>query len=257
MSFLTEIVAAKREEVRAAKRRLPEAALLAAPRPARRDFAGGLRRNGLAVIAEIKRASPSKGSIAPHLDLPRLVAAYEAGGAAAISVLTDRKYFGGTLADLAEVRRLTGLPILRKDFIIDPYQVAEASAAGADAILLITACLGQQQLRELLAVAAELSLTPLVEVHDEGELARVAALAIEIIGINNRDLRTFRVDPGTVFRLLPMAPKGTVLVAESGISEPAEAAALARAGVAAILVGETLVRSTDPSATIRLLRGET
>ncbi len=254
MSFLRKILAIKREEVRQAKRRMPEAALLALPRPPRRDFAGRLRRGGLAVIAEVKRASPSRGLLAPALDLPRLVSQYEEGGAAAISVLTDREFFHGSPQDLEDARQATGLPLLRKDFLIDPYQLIETDRHGADAVLLIVACLGRSQLREMLSAARELSLAVLLEVHDEAELDHAAAVGAAIVGINNRDLRTFRVDPATTHRLLPRVPKGTLVVAESGIRGPEDAATLARAGVDAILVGESLVTSADPAAALRALR---
>lgn len=220
----------------------------------RRDFTAGLHGGGLSVIAEIKRASPAKGPIAPDLDPPRLARAYERGGAAAISVLTDRRFFQGDLADLAAARAAASLPILRKDFIIDTYQVAEAAWAGADAVLLIAACLPGPQLQELYAAARDLGLAALVEVRTAGEMERAAALGAEIIGINNRDLATLAVDPGTAARLLPMAPPGAIVVAESGIADPRAARALAGAGADAILVGEALVKSTDPAALIRQFR---
>ncbi len=254
MSFLAEIVAHKKEEIKRAKRRLPEALLLSEAAAPKRDFLGALRCQGLAVIAEIKRASPSKGVLAPQLDLQAHVRKYGEGGAAAISILTDGRYFGGSLDDLRQARKSTTLPLLRKDFILDPYQVAEAGWAGADAILLILACLSQAQFQELLAAARGLQLSVLVETHTEAELERLGGAGELAIGINNRDLATFKVDLGTSLRLLPQAPKGGPLVAESGIATPEDASILARAGADAVLVGETLVKSPDPAALIRGLR---
>ena len=254
MSFLSEILAVKREEIREAKSRIPEGALLSGSLPARKDFLAGLKQEGLAVIAEVKRASPSKGPLAPGLDLQKLVGQYQEGGAAAVSVLTDKRFFGGGLDDLRRARQATELPLLRKDFIIDPYQVAEASHAGADAILLIVACLEQAQLRELLSAARDLSLGALVETHTRAELERALELNVEAVGINNRDLHTFQVDLDTTLQLLPIVPDGIVVVAESGIKGPKEAETLAKAGVDAILVGEALVKSADPAAAIKELR---
>ncbi|MDI6871474.1 MAG: indole-3-glycerol phosphate synthase TrpC [Bacillota bacterium] len=254
MSFLSAILEAKRAEVRRARRRVPEAILAASPRPARRDFSASLRQEGLSVIAEVKRASPSRGPLAPDLDLGWLVSRYEAGGAAAVSVLTDGRFFAGSLADLRAIRELTSLPLLRKDFLIDPYQVVEAAAAGADAVLLIVACLSAPQLSELLAAAEEQGLAALVEVHTPAELQTAVAAGARIVGLNNRDLHTFAVDPGTTLRLLPEVPRGCLVVAESGLRQPEEAAALARAGVDAVLVGEALVKSPDPAGLIRAFR---
>lgn len=254
MSFLTDILAVKREEIAEAKRRLPEAALRERPRPPRRDFAAALRQAGLAVIAEVKRASPSKGTLAPGLDPARQAVAYERGGAAALSVLTDRRFFLGSLADLQAARKATALPILRKDFLLDPYQVVEAAVHGADAVLLIVAALGRSQLAELLAAAREEGLAALVEVHSAAELAVAVNVGAELIGLNNRDLGTFAVDLHTSLRLLPLVPPGALAVAESGIAGPAEAALLARAGAGAVLVGEALVRSADPAGLIQALR---
>lgn len=255
MSFLSEILAAKLEEVKEAKRRIPEAVLGLGPRPAGDRFLASLRRPGLSVIAEVKRASPSKGLLAPSLDLAWLVGRYESGGASAISVLTDRKYFQGSLADLRTVRQLTPLPLLRKDFLVDPYQVAEAAWVGADAVLLIVACLAHDQLAELLAAAREKGLAALVEVHSAAELETAVGLGADLIGLNNRNLTTLEVDLGTTLRLLPQVPVGVVVVAESGIARRENAATLARAGVEAILVGETLVTSSDPAALIQAFRG--
>lgn len=254
MSFLDDIIAHKLAEVAAAKSRVPEGALLSAARPARRGFHDALRRVQPAVIAEVKRASPSRGLIAPDLDLPALVRAYQAGGAAALSILTDGRFFGGALTDLSAAREAVSLPLLRKDFILDPYQAAEAAAAGADAILLIAACLERERLGDLLAAAGELALDALVEVHNEAELEIALALGAALIGVNNRDLRTFQTDPGVALRLLPLIPPDVTAVAESGIAGPAEASLFCRAGARALLVGEALVRSGDPAAAVQALR---
>ena len=254
MSFLSEIMTVKREEVSRAKRERSEASLLEEAKHTPRDFTSGLRRPELAVIAEVKRASPSKGPIAANVDLPALISAYEAGGAAAVSVLTDRTFFGGSLDDLKTVRSLTDLPLLRKDFLIDPYQLAEAAAHGADAVLLIAACLGRARMEAMLAAALDLNLTPLVEVHSKEELASVLAMSVSLIGINHRDLHTFRIDLGLSARLMPMMPQKTTVVAESGIRGWEDAEAMARIGTDAVLTGETLMRSKDPAAEIRLLR---
>lgn len=254
MSFLAQILARKREEVQAAKRRISEAALAAAAPADRRYFGAALARPGLSVIAEIKRSSPAKGPLAPGLDLQSTVRAYEKGGAAAISILTDGPHFGGSLADLAAARACCSLPLLRKDFLVDPYQLAEAAHWGADAVLLIAAALPGAQLGEMLASATGLGLAALVEVHDEEELERAITANARIIGINNRNLATLAVDPGTALRLLPMIPAGVLKVAESGISGPEDVAGPARAGADAVLVGEALVRSGDPAGLIRAMR---
>ncbi|NLG83971.1 MAG: indole-3-glycerol phosphate synthase TrpC [Firmicutes bacterium] len=254
MSFLDQVLAAKRAEIRERKRKSPASALLRELSDERRSFSAALKREELAVIAEIKRASPSRGVLAPDLDPARLLARYEEGGAAAVSILTEREFFQGSLEDLAAARRLTHLPLLRKDFIIDPYQIVEAAAAGADAVLLILACLSPAQLQELQAAAGELGLEALVEIHDEAELETAVGAGARIIGINSRNLRTLAVEPERPFRLLPLLPAGVIKVAESGIARPAEAAALAAAGADAILVGEALVRSGDPAALIAAFR---
>ncbi len=181
--------------------------------------------------------------------------AYEAGGAAAVSVLTDARYFGGSLEDLKAVRAAVGLPVLRKDFIIDPYQLLESAAAGADAVLLIARALPGERLPRLLAKARALGLEALVEVHDEAEMAAARAAGATVIGINNRDLATFGVDTGLTARLAPLAPAGAVVVSESGITAPADIAELTAAGAVAFLVGETLMRAGDPVAALRRLRG--
>ena len=220
-----------------------------------RDFAGALRVTGLAVIAEVKQRTPSMGVLTTDYQPARLAASYERGGAAAISVLTHRAGFGGAVDHLDAVREATSLPILRKDFITEPYQVVEARAHGADAVLLIVAALTRDLLADLLNKAKDQGLAALVEVHDEEE-ARVAVKAgARVIGVNHRDLRTFDVDLALTERLRPLIPHDRVLVAESGIKRRADARRMREAGADAILAGEVLMRATDPAAVISELRG--
>lgn len=214
---------------------------------------------GMSVIAEIKRASPSRGVFPVDIDPGVVAADYIAGGAAAISVLTDEPFFKGSLEDMelaAEVAHAAGQPvaILRKDFLIDAYQVAEAWAYGADAVLLIVAALTDEQLRELMTVVDEYGLEALVEVHDEEEMARAIALGARNLGINNRDLHTFKVDLATTERLAPLAPEGAVVIGESGVFGPAEITRLWAAGAQAVLVGEGVIVSPDRAAAVRNLR---
>ena len=220
-----------------------------------RDPMPHFRGSGLSVIAEVKRRSPSKGALAEIPEPAVLAAAYARGGAAAISVLTEERRFGGSLADLRAVRAAVDVPVLRKDFIVTPYQLLEARAAGADLVLLIVAALDDDTLRRLHDEARELGLTVLVEVHDEAETERAVALGAELIGVNARNLRTLAVDPGTFGRLAPLVPPERVLVAESGIAGPADAAGFAELGARAVLVGEALVRDGDPEAAVRALSG--
>ena len=258
---LGQILESKHEEVAAARAALPFAEVERAARlvPPARSLAAALARPEGAgplpvrVLAEVKRASPSAGPIAPGVDPVAVARGYEAAGAAAVSMLTDRRYFDGELAFLAAARPALGIPLLRKDFIIDPYQVAEARAAGADAVLLIVAALDDAELRELHAVAASFGMDALVEVHDEAEAARAVAAGARLVGVNHRDLRTFQMDLGLTGRLAPAVPAGTVLVAESGIRTPADVAMLAAAGAHAILVGETLMRAASPGDELRRL----
>lgn len=237
-------------EVERAARQVPPARRLAAAL-ARPDGAGALP---VRVLAEVKRASPSAGPIAPGIDAVAVARAYEAAGAAAISMLTDKAFFDGDLAFLAAARAAVSIPLLRKDFIIDGYQVAEARAAGADAILLIVAALDDALLAELAAAAADFGMDALVEVHDEAEAARAVRAGARLIGVNHRDLRTFQMDLGLTGRLAPGLPAGTVVVAESGIRTPADVATLAAAGAHAILVGETLMRAPSMAAELARLR---
>jgi indole-3-glycerol phosphate synthase len=223
--------------------------------PAKREFATALSLPGLKVIAEIKRRSPSAGDLAIRLDPTTQAVSYERGGAAAISVLTEPEYFGGSLDDLRAVRHAVSLPILRKDFIVDPRQIAESRSAGADALLLIVAALDVGLLSELLAECQTVGIEALVEAHNIEEAAVAAEVGANIIGVNNRDLKTFRTDLAVAEGVGPSLPQGRVLVAESGVSTPAGAARMADAGYDAILVGEALVTSPDPTALIRDLRG--
>jgi indole-3-glycerol phosphate synthase len=222
-----------------------------------RDFAAALRGPGVSLIAEHKRRSPSAGVIREDLTPEEVVLAYERGGASAISVLTDAPSFGGSLHDLSEARTASALPILRKDFIVDPYQVDESFAIGADAILLIVAALEDRQLAELHDQAVGLGLAVLVEVHDERELERALAVGAELIGINNRDLTTLQVDTGRTFELRERIPEGATVVAESGFSERAQIDELHAAGVDAVLIGEALMRSADIEAAVRALTAPT
>jgi indole-3-glycerol phosphate synthase len=208
------------------------------------------------LIAEMKRASPSRGEIRPGATVEEIVTAYEAAGARACSILTEHRYFGGSLDDLERARAAVELPLLRKDFIVDPYQLLEARAAGADAALLIVAGLGAERLRELMAAASELDLDVLVETHDESEVEIAVDAGAEIIGINNRDLHTLEVDLSTTFRLLADIPAGTVVVAESGIATHDDVRTLQDAGVDAVLVGEALMSADDPGrAIVDLMQG--
>jgi indole-3-glycerol phosphate synthase len=255
MSVLERIVASTRDGVaeRRAQRPLVQLERAAADRPDPRPFADALRKGRLSLVAEHKRRSPSAGPLGNGSALEEIVSAYERGGAAALSVLTEGPHFGGSLEDLAAARQATRLPLLRKDFIVDPYQVYESAVAGADALLLIVAALEDAALDELHGQARMLGLDVLVEVHDRSELERAAQLGAELIGINNRDLRTFAVDVGRTFELLPQVPPGAVVVSESGVGARAQLDELERAGVHAVLVGEALMRAPDPEAACRAL----
>jgi indole-3-glycerol phosphate synthase len=208
---------------------------------------------GLAVIAEIKRRSPSKGDLAADLAPDRLASEYQAGGAACLSVLTDAEFFGGSPADLAAARAATELPVLRKDFTVCAADVCDARTMGADAVLLIVAALGDSELSELAALARMVGLDALVEVHDEAELERALAVGADLVGVNQRDLVTFEVDPARAERVAKAMPEGVVKVAESGIRGSDDAARLADAGFDAVLVGESLVRSADPRSAVAAL----
>jgi len=254
-TYLADIVAAHR--ARAAQDRRPLAELVenAARTPAPRDFTGALRADGLSCIAEIKRRSPSKGAL--NLDLqPDLVAKeYVTGGAACLSVLTDVEFFGGSPRDLTSARQAAGLPVLRKDFTVQEADVADARLMGADAVLLIVAALDDEELPRLAALGAELGLAALVEVHDEDELERALEAGAGLVGVNQRDLRTFAVDHERACALAARIPAGVLAVAESGIRDADDARRLADAGYDGILVGETLVRAEDRAAALRTLVG--
>ncbi len=222
--------------------------------PAPRPFAAALTRSdGFAVIAEIKRRSPSRGDLAPNLNPAELAGHYERGGAAALSVLTDAEFFAGSPADLADARLACALPVLRKDFTVDRRDVLDARLMGADAILLIVAALDDTELRALLALATDVDLDALVEVHDEAEADRALAAGATLVGVNQRDLTTFAVDATLARRLRPRLGPDVVAVAESGVTGPEDAAELADAGYHAVLVGEALVTSADPAAAVRAL----
>ncbi len=224
-----------------------------------RDFVAALRagraRRGMAVISEIKRRSPSKGDLDPDLDPARMAGDYEAGGASCLSVLTDEAFFGGSRADLVAARGACGLPVLRKDFTVSPLDVCDARAMGADAVLLIVAALDDIELVTLSGLARTLGLAALVEVHDEAELGRALGLGADLIGVNQRDLHTFEVDRRRALRMGESMPDGVVAVAESGIRGAEDVTRLAEAGYSAVLVGETLVRSSDRTAAVDALLG--
>lgn len=257
-TILDEIVAAKRKEIAAARARTDEdalrAAVVAAPRP--RDFFGALAQpDGVSLIAEVKKASPSAGVIREDFDPVAIAQIYEAHGAACVSVLTDEPFFQGHLDYLRQARANVELPVLRKDFILDSCQLLEARAAGADAVLLIAECLDDCNLRKLFNETVELGMTPLVELYEAENLPRVFDAGATLIGVNNRNLRTFEVDLEHSLRLRDQVPDQCVLVAESGIRTPADVERLAAAGVDAMLVGETLMRQSDIGAAVDRLLG--
>lgn len=258
-TFLDEILARKRVEVAARRAALPdrELAARAAAAPPPRAFEAGLSARGgpVRVIAEVKRASPSVGAIDTGLDAPAQARRYAGAGAAAISVLTDGPGFGGSLDDLRAVRAAVDVPLLRKDFVLDRYQLLEARAAGADAALLIVAALPEDELRRLLSACGELGLAALVEVHDLREAELAVRAGARIVGVNNRNLHTFVVDLTTSEQVLPALPAAVKGVAESGVKTAADAARLRRAGAANLLVGEALVRAADPAGLLRALSG--
>lgn len=248
-TILDEIMAFHRENLPKIKRDVPLENVRAFAQTASPplDFYAALKAPGLSLIAECKKASPSKGLIAPDYDAVKLAKQYVAGGARAISVLTDARHFQGTLADLRDVKESLGnkVPVLRKDFIFDPYQIYEARAAGADAILLIAAVLSDKEVRDLLKLTHKLKMNALVEVHTEEELKRMMALNPRIIGVNNRNLQTFEVDFENTARLRNMIPEDVVVVGESGLKTAVDAHHMFKIGVDAILVGESLVKSKD------------
>ena len=258
-TILDRIVTDKREELAAAKSAVPlvEVRRAAADAPAVRPFAAALAGAGVSLIAEVKKASPSRGLLRPEFDAVQLARQYHNGGAAAISVLTDAKHFQGSLHDLRSVREALpdGPPLLRKDFLFDDYQLYEARCHGADAVLLITAILEDTTLRGLIEAAASLGMEALVEVHDEPELDRAITAGATIIGINNRDLRTFDVDLAITERLAPLVPKDATIVAESGVFTRDDVRRLEKCGAHAVLIGEALVTAQNPTAKIHELFG--
>lgn len=256
MSILQRIVEVKRGEVSDLAPRRAELRARAADAPPARGFAAALRRPGeVRLLAEVKRRSPSAGEIRPGADPVEVAQAYEEGGAAAVSVLTDREFFGGDLEFLERVREEVAIPALRKDFLIDPLQVWEARAAGADAVLLIARILDNALLAELLGLAGEAGMDALVEVHDAAELARALAAGSRLVGVNNRDLASFHTDLDLSLRLAPSLPVDVTLVAESGIRTADDVDRLGAAGVDAILVGESLMRQPDLRAAAAALAG--
>ncbi len=255
MSRLDSIVQATRDEVERRKRERPIAELEreAERRPEGRPFHEALARSGTSLIAEHKRRSPSAGEIRAGSSVTELVRAYERGGAAALSILTEERHFGGFLDDLVEARAASDLPILRKDFTVDPYQLVEARAVGADAVLLVVGSLDRSELAALYQEARALDLDALVEVHDGQELEVALEIDADLIGINNRDLQDFSVDIAKTFELLADVPAGKTVVSESGIVYREQIEELERVGVDAVLVGETLMRAADPEAACREL----
>ncbi|MDT0306648.1 indole-3-glycerol phosphate synthase TrpC [Streptomyces sp. DSM 44917] len=252
MSVLDEIIEGVRADLaeRQARVSLDDLKETAAKVPPAKDGVAALKGEGVAVICEVKRSSPSKGALAAIADPAGLAADYEAGGAAAISVLTERRRFGGSLEDLAAVRARVDLPVLRKDFIVTSYQLWEARAHGADLVLLIVAALEQPALVSLVERAVSLGLTPLVEVHDEEEVQRAVDAGARIIGVNARNLKTLEVDRGTFARVAPEIPDDVVKIAESGVRGPHDLIAYANDGADAVLVGESLVTGRDPRSAV-------
>jgi indole-3-glycerol phosphate synthase len=261
LTILERIMAAKRAEVAAAKAAVSPSSMekLAGRSPAARDFIDALRKRIVdgkaAVIAEIKRASPSRGVLRENFDPTQIAQSYETGGAACLSVLTDREFFQGAPEHLSAARAACGLPALRKDFLIDPFQLFEARALGADCVLLIVACLEDGQLHSLEKLAHSLGMAVLVEVHDAAELERALALATPLIGINNRNLRTFETRLETTLELLPRLPKDRLVITESGILSSADVRRMRNHGVDAFLVGEAFMRAGDPGKALKELFG--
>jgi indole-3-glycerol phosphate synthase len=256
--FLEKVVALKREEIR--KRKTPfaleEMKKMASDLPSPRNLLEAIPKNGpMALIAEMKQASPSAGVIQERADIRSMACAYQAGGASAISVLTEGHFFRGNLSHLRQVKEAVSLPVLQKDFIIDPFQIYEGRIAGADALLLIVAILDPGQLRELVEWARSLGLVPLVEVHDEEDLKKIMELDLPLIGINNRNLKTLAVNLETTFRLFEKVGRGAMVISESGIKNREDVKRLQEVGVKGILVGEVLMRAADPARKIRELLG--
>lgn len=259
--FLERVLETTQKELMARRKRVPAVELAglcgaAAPPPPLRPAVSRRTEEAVKVIAEVKRRSPSRGDIRPDLDPGELAGAYERGGASAVSVLTEPIFFGGDLSDIPAARGGCGLPILRKDFIVDGYQLLESRACGASAVLLIAALLDGGALPEMLAYSRELGLEALVEVHDEAELESVLEAGADLVGINNRDLKTLMVDLDTTSRLAPLVPGYVTLVSESGYSRREQLESVRTLGVDAVLVGESLVRGERPDLAVAGLRGE-
>jgi indole-3-glycerol phosphate synthase len=256
MTVLDEIIAHKRQEVAASRSAvsLAEMRARAEAAPSARDFAAAVTGPPVRIIAEVKRASPSAGAIRQDADPIATATMYEYAGAAAVSVLTDRRYFSGSADDLRAVRAVVRLPVLRKDFVVDPYQVYEARAMGADAVLLIAGTVPVDDLAVLGRLARDLGMTALFEAHTEAQVDQALAAGARVIGINNRDLQTLTVDLETTLRLRPRIPGRVTVISESGIETPADVARVRQAGVDAILVGTALMASPDPAAHLRTLR---
>lgn len=258
MTILDEIYKHKLFEIAENKKRIPVEVLKEdiRKRPETKAFGRVLKSDtNITVIAEIKKASPSLGIIREDFNPTEIARLYKAGGAVAISVLTDEKFFHGSLSYLTDVKESVDLPVLRKDFIVDPYQIYEARSAGADAILLIAALLSKEEIQRFLELAEDLDLDCLVEVHSETELQKVLQTSANIVGINNRDLATFKTDLETTLRLRPMIPQGKIVVSESGIKSRAEIVKLFKIGINAILIGETLMKSDDIPTKLHELLG--
>ncbi len=256
MSVLDEIIIGVREDL--AQRRMPLAQLhdLVRSAPPVRDAVAAFNPERLSIIAEVKRSSPSKGTLANIVDPAGLAKIYESAGASVVSVLTEQRRFGGSLNDLVAVRQSISIPVLRKDFMVDEYQFYEARAYGADLVLLIVAALSSQQLKDFYSLSAELGMTCLIEVHTEDELIRALEISPKLVGVNSRNLKTLDVDPQVFADLLPLIPEGVIAVAESGISTRAQALYAQEHGAKALLVGEALVRGEDPALALRTLLGE-
>lgn len=257
--FLEKILAVKREEIKIDQQREPlknlEEKIMNLP--STRSLSQALQKERkISLIAEVKKASPSKGVIRADFQPVQIAQIYESSGANALSVLTDQEFFQGSLTYLEEIKKVVGLPLLRKDFILDEYQVYQARAYGADAILLIAAALEKSRLEELLALASQLQLECLVEVHDQQELELVLETRTQIIGINNRNLHTFQTDLQTTRELVNLIPQEKIVVSESGINSREEVESLAKAGVKAVLVGESLMRSLDIASKVQELMGD-
>ena len=257
MAVLDEIINARRRRLEEARKNSPldQVEAAAARRHERRDFAAAISGQGLSVIAEMKQASPSRGVLRREYRPRELAQGYEAAGAAALSVLTEEEYFRGSLTDLIDARDAASLPVLRKDFILDDYQVYESVAAGADAVLLIVAALPDKELRGLIGLCERLRIAALVEAHTGEELDRALAVGARILGVNNRDLRTFATKLEHTLELMPQMPADACVVSESGIRSRADVERLQAAGVKAVLVGETLMRAKDIGSKLDELRG--